>query len=589
MKKSLYLTAAFMAVLGFSSCTEPFPSDELNTEVLLGSESGIEYVIDGCYAMMKEEYEYVEYASSNTYIRHFMQLSEFPGDNICLSGQTSDPLAKATWYKMTDHLKNIELPWYIGYKIILTANTVIETLEKKPESDRSDAVNQLLGEAYFFRGMIHFHLVNLFAKQYVLGRDNLGIPLRTSTNTSETTRATVGEVYDQVVLDLRKAADLMNSPRHSTDNPGAYATKNTALGLLSRVYLYMEENQKVLDVIAEMGDPTTMLDPDYAHYFATAPTSKETLLCIYHSPINENRGQASIGSMYNGDGGGWGEIYASDPLMNLYERYPADIRLSYIQLQIETDSRQPLKGKPAVFFPVKSANDDYRSNLFAEIKTDGEGKYCEIDEETGEVDAQGKPKTKKVPYRIIEKKVNGMNEPDDAGEYTLYYVIYKGGEECPARLYDQFPVHRFTFPNYFVTKFSYQDGEPQLSSPVLLRWGEIVLNRAEAEAKLGKNAEALADVNAIRTRAGLSGTELFTTSNMHGYTDVLDVVLDERRMELAFEGHRRNDVYRNKRDMDRRYPGTQPWEIVKYTDDKIQYPIPYNEYTVSHIPQNPGY
>lgn len=573
MKKSLYLTAAFMVVLGFSSCTEPFPSDELNTEVLLGSESGVEYVVDGLYAMMKEEYEYVEYASSNSYIRHFMQLSEFPGDNICLSGQTSDPLAKATWYKMTDHLKNIELPWYIGYKIVLTANTVIETLEKKPESERTAAVNQLLGEAYFFRGMIHFHLVNLFAKQYVLGPDNPGIPLRTSTNTSETTRATVGEVYDQVVLDLRKAADLMSAPRHATDHPGAYATKNTALGMLSRVYLYMDKNQKVLDVIAEMNEPTSMLDADFANYFATAPTSKETLLCIYHSPVNENRGQASIGSMYNGDGGGWGEVYASDPLMNLYERYPDDIRLSFIDLQVETDSRQSLMGKPVVFFPVKAEADDYRSNLFAEIKTDGEGKYCEL---------EGKK------YRINEEKVNGMNEVDPSGEYTLYYVNY-GGEKSYARLYDQFPVHRFTFPNYFVTKFSYQDGEPQLSSPVLLRWGEIVLNRAEANAKLGKDAEALEDVNAIRRRAGIPEAGMFSASAMHGYASVLDVVLDERRMELAFEGHRRNDVYRNKRDMDRRYAGTQPWEIVPYTADKIQYPIPYNEYSVSHIPQNPGY
>lgn len=572
--KALYLTVALGLVLGFSSCNEPFPSDELNSEVLLNSESGIEYVIDGCYAMLKEEYEYVEYASSNTYVRHYMQDAEFPSDNICLSGQTSDPLSKATWYKMTDHLKNIELPWWIGYKVIFTANTVIETVERKQpnDSERSAATNQLLGEAYFFRGMIHFHLVNLFARQYVLGRDNLGIPLRTSTNTETTTRATVGEVYDQVVLDLRKAADLMDAPRHTTDHPGAYATKNTALGLLSRVYLYMEENQKVLDVIAEMGDPATHLDPDYANYFATAPNSKETLLCIYHSPIDENRGQASIGSMYTADGGGWGEVYASDPLMNLYERYPEDKRLSYIQLQIETDDRQPLMDKPVVFFPVKSS-DDYRSNLFAEIKTDGEGKYCELDG---------------VTYRIKEVKVNGMNEPDDAGEYTLYYVNY-GGEDCPARLYDKFPIHRNTYPNYFVTKFSYQDGEPMLSSPVFLRWGEIVLNRAEAEAKLGKNTEALNDVNTIRKRAGLDGTALFSAGNMHGYASVLDVVLDERRMELAFEGHRRNDVYRNKRDMDRRYAGTQPWEIVPYTADKIQYPIPYNEYTVSGIPQNPGY
>lgn len=566
--KTLYLTAVLGMILGFSSCNlDYFPSDELNANTLLNSEKGAEYIIDGCYAMMKEEYEYVEYASSNTYVRHYLQDAEFPSDNICLSGQTTDPLAKATWYKMTDNLKNIELPWWVGYKVIYSANTVIENF-KEGESAAGD---QLIGEAYFLRAMVHFHLVNLFAKQYTNDPTADGIPLRISTNTEVTTRAKVEEVYNQVTRDLKKAAELMTAPRHS-GHPG-YATKNTALGLLSRVYLYEEKNDSVLDVINQMGDPITHLDPDYEHYFANALTSKETLLAIVHT-VSEDRGSASIGSMYNGDGGGWGEVYASDPLMALYERYPEDKRLSYIDLQIETDTRQPLYGKPVVFFPIKSDNDDFRSNLFAELKTDASGKYCEVNG---------------TKYSIHEVKVNGMNEEDPSGEYTAYYVTY-GGEKCYARIFQECPLCRNTYPNYFVTKYSYQDGHPQLSSPVFLRWAEIVLNRAEANAKLGNAAAALADVNAIRQRAGIGADGMFELgTKMHGYTDVLDVVLDERRMELAFEGHRRNDVYRNKRSMDRRYAGTQPWEVIPYTADKIQYPIPFNERSVSGISQNPGY
>ena len=191
-------------------------------------------------------------------------------------------------------------------------------------------------------------------------------------------------------------------------------------------------------------------------------------------------------------------------------------------------------------------------------------------------------------YRIDEVKVNGMNKPDANGEYTLCFVTYNG-EQCQARLYDNYPVCRFNNPNYFVTKFSYQDGDPMLSSPVFLRWAEIVLNRAEANAKLGNAAAALTDVNAIRTRAGIPAEGMFETGKMHGYDNVLDVVLDERRMELAFEGHRYFDVYRNERDMDRRFPGIHPWEVIPYTADKIQYPIPYVETSVSHIDQNPGY
>ncbi|MCR5333913.1 MAG: RagB/SusD family nutrient uptake outer membrane protein [Bacteroidaceae bacterium] len=563
--KLIYLTMAFAVMLGFSSCNlDTFPSDELNSSVLMSQASGAQAIVDGCYAMLKEEYAYVDpYPSGNTYVRHYFQMAEFPADNTCLSGHTTDQLYEATCYRMTANMKNNSHLWWIAYKVIYNANSLIEGF-KEGQSAQCD---QLIGEAYFLRALMHLNMVTLFAKPYVLGTDNMGVPLRISTNTDETKRATVGEVYDQIVKDLRKAAELMQSPR---GNAG-YASKNAALGLLSRVYLYMEKNQEVIDVIAEMGDPVAKLDADYPTYFANALSRPETLFAVAHTAL-ESRGQSSIGSMFLNDGIGWGEIYASAPLLNLYERYPEDKRLSYTSLLEETDPKIKFTGKQCVFFPVKSnKGEDFRSLIYDEVKKDDEGLYFEKENKT---------------YRIKEVKVNGMNQPDAAGEYTLYYVTYDG-EECNARIMT-FPVLRFSFPNVYITKFSYQDGDPMLSSPVFLRYGEIVLNRAEAYAKLGKNAEALADVDAIRKRAGISAEGMFT-GNMHGYDNVLDIVLDERRMELAFEGHRMFDVYRNKRDMNRQFPGVQAWEIVKYTDNRIQYPIPYGEVSVSGIPQNPGY
>jgi hypothetical protein len=48
-------------------------------------------------------------------------------------------------------------------------------------------------------------------------------------------------------------------------------------------------------------------------------------------------------------------------------------------------------------------------------------------------------------------------------------------------------------------------------------------------------------------------------------------------------------MIRNKRDLDRRYPGAQAWEIVPYDNPRFQYTIPNNEWTVSGIEQNPSY
>ncbi len=120
----------------------------------------------------------------------------------------------------------------------------------------------------------------------------------------------------------------------------------------------------------------------------------------------------------------------------------------------------------------------------------------------------------------------------------------------------------------------------------------MYLNRAEANAKLGNDADALADVNMIRTRAGIPDAGLYTTDNL-GDMSVLDVVLQERRLELAFEGHRKFDVYRNKQDMNRRYPGTHlvgtnPYLEISWQDDRVVEYIPQNQLLIqNNLTQNP--
>ncbi len=104
-------------------------------------------------------------------------------------------------------------------------------------------------------------------------------------------------------------------------------------------------------------------------------------------------------------------------------------------------------------------------------------------------------------------------------------------------------------------KCSGQEGQAHLWSPIISRLAEVYLIRAEASAKVGDITSALKDVNMIRQRAGISTAGLWTAANLNGKT-ALDVVLEERKLELAWEGHRKFDVFRNGKLMDRKYPGT---------------------------------
>jgi hypothetical protein len=149
-------------------------------------------------------------------------------------------------------------------------------------------------------------------------------------------------------------------------------------------------------------------------------------------------------------------------------------------------------------------------------------------------------------------------------------------------------------PMYYINKYNLQEGIVNLSSPVYMRLAEMYLIRAEANAKLGNEQLALDDVNAIRTRAGLSGTALHTLASVEarGKT-VLDVVLDERWLELAFEGHRAYDLFRNNKPLMRNYPGSQVVsgnvnQIVQPTDNRVIFFIPQNEINKNpNLTQNP--
>jgi hypothetical protein len=110
---------------------------------------------------------------------------------------------------------------------------------------------------------------------------------------------------------------------------------------------------------------------------------------------------------------------------------------------------------------------------------------------------------------------------------------------------------------------------------VALRLAEMYLIRAEANARTGAAAATvLADINILRTRAGA------TPVNVSGQAALLDAVLDERRLELAFEGHRFFDLRRHGKAISK----------LQLDTNRLLLPIPQAERDVNpNLTQNPGY
>lgn len=133
----------------------------------------------------------------------------------------------------------------------------------------------------------------------------------------------------------------------------------------------------------------------------------------------------------------------------------------------------------------------------------------------------------------------------------------------------------------------YSDAVTNKDNAPLIRTTEMYLNRAEALAEVnGVNQTSIDLVNKLRTRAGLTSWALTDFATKEA---LIDAILNERRKELAFEGHRRMDLLRRGKAL--RSSGPNAGES-KPGDPKVILPIPQREVDINpnlKSQQNPGY
>ncbi len=572
-------------------------SDSLTSAALSSNPAAAVYTTDGIYALMKD---YTDYHTSeaNTFIRQYILLNELKGDNICYSNTSTDAFWTSATYMDGAETENSDYMWYICYRLIYAANANISGLDEETDANR-----QLKGENYFLRAFFHFTLCNLFAKPYSFGADNPGVVLRIGKDSyEETTRATLGECYKAIEDDLLEAIRLMSSTARRGNN--GYASKEAAQALLGRLYLYKGEWQKCIDVCGEIlgADPSAHLDAEVTNLYADAPNSKEVLWCVNvtDSDMASRNPKGNVASMFDSPDGtqltGWGELYVADPLLDLMERFPQDKRykdlvrlhLSQPGLTVNWGELDDVNHCLSQVIALPNVDKETRE-ITSSVTDNGDGTYSFTKDGVNYKAIPDNTSTKicdEFPGYIL----------NDAA-HTRCYVrevmptpqIMKSGAVIWAQ--NGYSIRPGGYPTWFCEKFSHQKGStfPLTASIIMLRYGEVVLNRAEAYAHLGDTDKALADINVVRTRAGLEGDALMTSANMarRGYANALDAVLDERRLELYYEGFRILDLLRNQRDIDRRFPSRTVSEVIHYDDPRIQYQIPTSETSVSGIPINP--
>lgn len=610
MKK---IFAIMVSVLALAACEmDYFRSDTMTSAQLAKDPGSSELSTLGNYSLFKEPMAYNGSTDDGqTYLKNLMQLMEYSSDDVTVSGHTTSSVFLTATYTGNDPTaKHLTRFWYFAYKVIFSANSIIETM-KEGESAYYD---HIIGENYAMRAVAHLHLMWMFATPPSRGLDKPGVVLRTSTDCSETKRATVGECFDRIEKDFIKAAELMKA--YDGDMNGTprgdkgFLSYKAALGFLTRVYLYEEKWDECIATANLLlgSDPSANLCNDLSKLYANARNEGEVLWCVARDAEDGIKGKSTVGSMYYSPdaigGEGYAEVYFSDPLVEKFYRYtdasgvPIDNRYRKLCFMLNTAP----SGK-MVHWPVKDTDPsvEYRSNVVVPNgvieNADGTLTIDYDDPRDGKHHAGVSVKKTTVngytAWYITGFETDAEDEDDITGGTRVYVrpalstiANADGSITIPGARYNVMPA-------YMSYKFGGQDGDWALSSPIFMRYGEVVLNRAEAYAHKGDKANAIKDVNVIRKRAGYSGAALYDESGSDmaakGFEDILDLVLDERQLELTHEGIRTWDIYRNGKVMDRRYAGQQPWGV--YTADDLDYIIPHlipaDEINVSHIDQNP--
>lgn len=180
--------------------------------------------------------------------------------------------------------------------------------------------------------------------------------------------------------------------------------------------------------------------------------------------------------------------------------------------------------------------------------------------------------------------VDSYEEGDLRKEKTILY------EGCPPFEGMQYKAS-WSNTGYNVRKFLVPltvspDYNTNSASIVVLRFADVLLMKAEALNELGRTLEAVDPLYQVRKRAGLTNR-----SDVEGLSQAAmrEMIRRERRIELAFEGHRWFDMVRWD---EGQYALSYLHSIGKSnaTEKHLLFPIPQKERDANpNLTQNPGY
>jgi hypothetical protein len=325
--KNIFSWSAGVLALGLSlaGCKDALqiePQQSINADEAYNTSQKVSAAVVGAYARLDDP---------RLYGTDLILVPELMASNGYISwAGTFQNYRQISLHTQISTLSNSQGIWTQAYNAINQCNLILNALPAVTDAGQR---KQFEGEAHYIRGIMYFELVRLFAQQYQAGGTNTqpGVPINivpiTTTEQADVKlpRASVEEVYTQILTDLRTASTML--PTQNVTR----ASKYSAEAMLARVYLQQGNYTAANDVITNSG---ASLIGSVAAVFANR-NSAESLFEIQQNDQNNagtsNDGLATYFAGYSPNGDqtvlyGRGDVFIAGAFANQYGYGSGDVR-----------------------------------------------------------------------------------------------------------------------------------------------------------------------------------------------------------------------------------------------------------------------
>lgn len=564
MKRIIYIALILFTLAGVNSCNslDVPPPNILTDREILGSEAGLDgYISTMYYNLPIEDFRYRVDKGFDKF-ESFWTLSFNTGEVL----QQND----FRWWEISSN--GFE---YWPYTDVRNANYLIANIEKNLTGVSQQTINKYVGEAYFCRAFLYFALVKRYGGVPIINQlqdptapiDGLRVP-----------RDTEEAVYEQIRKDLDEAIRLL-----PTSNISGRATKYAAAALKSRAMLYAGSIAKYTKTLFDGSQAKTLklvgIPQERAEYYFSEAHGAALIVAEAHS------------------------LYRKD----------ANLVTNYINVFASKDSPESILIKEYKYRANKNDN-IHNWNCFASspsTSTTYSGGYCptvDVIEHGGKLKiskSDGTPIVYDSREAFLEsltprQRAIALFPGQDFRNKTIdvqagLYETLADINGNPITSNDEGATHTYEGKAYNIIGFDgirtsignrtptglymgkYNERETPVADVylwnstqhwIVLRYAEVLLNRAEAAFEIG-GAEMLADALECMTMIKERGGETAPTSSEL----TLDYIRNERRFELAFENHDWWDLRRwrigEREIFERVYYALYPYYVIK--EDKWVY------------------